>query len=102
ENAVGLLRGKPGTEVTMTVLHAGETEPVDLKIKRAIIDIESVLGDTHNADGSWNFFLADDPRIGYIRLVNFGEETVEELERVLTRDDHPIEALILDLRGNPG
>lgn len=102
ENAVGYLRGKPGTEVTMTVLHEGETEPVDLKLKRAIIDIESVLGDTRTSDGSWNFFLADDERIGYIRLVNFGEETVSELERVITSKDHPIEALIIDLRGNPG
>jgi carboxyl-terminal processing protease len=102
ENAVGLLRGKPGTDVTMTVLHAGETEPVDLHITRANIDIESVLGDTHRDDGTWNFFLADDERIGYIRLVNFGEETVAEIERVLTSEDHPVEAWILDLRGNPG
>jgi carboxyl-terminal processing protease len=102
ENAVGHLRGKPGTKVTMTVLHEGETEPVDLRIERAIIDIESVLGDTHRGDGSWNYFLEGDPRIGYIRLVNFGEETVEELQRVLTTQDVPVEALILDLRGNPG
>ena len=68
------MRGEPGTTVVIRVLHENEEEPVDLKIERAIIQIESVLGDTRNKDGSWNFTLAENPDYAYIRVVNFGKE----------------------------
>jgi len=102
-DAVGVMRGKPGTEVVITVLHEGEEEPVDLTIERAIIEIESVLGDRRKADGSWDFTLEEYPDIGYVRIVNFGKHTAEELRDVL-RDlqSDGIKGLILDVRGNPG
>lgn len=102
QDAVGVLRGKPGTPVSMTVLHEGGTEPVDLTMRRANIEIESVMGDTRRDDGQWKFFLQEHPQVGYIRLVNFGEQTVGELKKVLTSESHPVEGWIIDLRGNPG
>lgn len=102
QDAVGVLRGKPGTSVELTVLHKGDEKPEDLTVERAKIIIESVLGDTRQEDGTWNFFLNEHPRIGYVRLTTFGEQTVSELRGVVTSTDHPIDALILDLRGNPG
>lgn len=102
EDAVGTLRGPEGKPVTMTVLHKGQTEPVDLYLKRARIEIESILGDTRNRDGTWNFYLDEHPEIGYVRIASFGEQTVRELKKVLKFQDHPIEALIIDVRGNPG
>lgn len=104
-DAVEKMRGPEGSEVKVTILHAGATDTVDYTLERAIIPIESVLGDTRNPDGSWNFTLERNPRIGYIRLVNFGERTAEEMRNALhslTRPKLKIEGLILDLRGDAG
>ena len=67
-----------------------------------MIHTKSVLGDTIRKDGQWNYFLASEPRIGYVRVTTFGEQTVSELREVLQFKDHPIDSLILDLRGNVG
>ncbi len=102
-DAVDLLRGKPEEPVSMTVLHAGEEEPETIEMVRAIILIKSILGDTRKKDGSWNYFLEENPRIGYIRITTFGEHTVEDLESALRQfKRHPVGGLILDLRNNPG
>ena len=45
-DAVGLLRGKPGTPVTLTVLHEGEEKPTEITIVRGNIQVDSVRGDT--------------------------------------------------------
>lgn len=103
DDAVRRLRGRKGEPVTLTVLHSGETEPVDIRVVRDVIRSPSVLGDTLNADGTWNYFLADHPDIGYIRVTSFGERTAEELAEAL--DDiaaNDPQGLILDLRNNPG
>jgi carboxyl-terminal processing protease len=94
------IRGKPGEVVRLTVMHAGEEEPVELEIERAIIPVESVMGDGHREDGSWDFQLEEHPQITYIRLVTFGENSVEELKRAL-QEAQP-QALVLDLRDNAG
>jgi carboxyl-terminal processing protease len=102
-DAVGLLRGKGGTSVTLTVLHAGEQKPVEITIIRGKIQVDSVRGDTRNADGSWNFVLEDHPRIGYIRITSFTDKTAEELDRTLGwLAAHDMRGLVLDLRDNPG
>lgn len=98
--AVELIRGRPGDVVQLTILHQGEQMPVDLDIPRAMIPIESVLGDGRRPDGSWDFQLGTNPDITYIRVINFGENTVTELTQVLQRRQP--KALILDLRDNAG
>lgn len=102
EDAVPLMRGPKGSPVRLTLVHPGSTTPVEVTILRDIIKTESVLGDTREPDGSWNYVLETHPHIGYIRLTSFGEHTTEELEKALDYSGHPVEALILDLRGNPG
>ncbi|MGA2061474.1 MAG: S41 family peptidase [Thermoguttaceae bacterium] len=102
-DAASLLRGKTGDPVNITVLHQGEDKPVEIKIVRAVIQGETVLGDTRNADGSWNYFLPGYDRIGYLRITSFGDETAAELKRAVQRlVDHDMQGLILDLRDNPG
>ena len=102
KDAVELMRGERGEEVGLLVRHIGSEETVVFNIKRDIIPVESVLGDTRRANGSWNFFLEDHPRIGYIRLTTFGKDTATELESALDYSGHPIDALIIDVRGNAG
>ena len=99
-DAVELIRGKPGEPIRLTILHLGEQSPVEVSMERAIIPIESVLGDGRRPDGTWDFQLQDDSRITYIRLINFGENTVKELTQVL--QGRKTGALILDLRDNAG
>jgi carboxyl-terminal processing protease len=103
QDAIGLLRGTPGSSVTLTVLHEGDKQPVEITIARSKINVESVRGDTRNADGSWNFFLETNPRIGYIRIVSFTDKTAGELERALDwLSSHDMQGLVLDLRDDPG
>jgi len=102
DEVVGQLRGKKGT-VQLTVLHKGESEPVDVTIGRAVIPMPSVLGDTRDADNRWDFFLVGQDRIGYVRITSFGEDTVEELAAALAwLAERQARGLILDLRNNRG
>ncbi|HEV7222489.1 MAG TPA: S41 family peptidase [Pirellulales bacterium] len=103
EDALHLLRGEPGQAVHLTVQHEGQSGPVTLEMKRAIINVPSVLGDTRDADGRWQFVLESDPRIGYLRITTFGDQTLGELEQALQKlDARTVKGLILDLRGNAG
>jgi carboxyl-terminal processing protease len=97
---VNRIQGLPGTSVRLQILHAGESEPVELTLERAIIPIESVLGDTRREDGSWDFRLPDHPRITYVRIVTFGERTTQEFAKAL--QSQPVDALLLDLRDDAG
>ena len=100
--AVKKMKGPPGTTVEVVIQHDSEEESVRLVVERQLIRTKSVLGETLHKDGQWNYFLEEDPRIGYVRISTFGERTVEELSDVIRFRGHPIEALILDLRGNVG
>jgi carboxyl-terminal processing protease len=103
DEAIRHMRGKPGGSVALTVQHEGDQKPVDITIVRAVIHVESVLGDTRNRDGSWNFFLEGHDRIGYVRINAFAEKTASELQTALRwLLDHQMHGLILDLRDNPG
>ncbi len=100
---VGWLRGKPGEPVTLSVLRAGQDNPLTFELVRAKIKVDSVLGDLRTADGSWNFFLPGEDKIGYLRINSFGETTVQELNAALawlTKRD--CRGVILDMRNNPG
>jgi carboxyl-terminal processing protease len=102
-DATKRMKGVPGTTVTLLIQHVGKDEqPIRLPIERELIRTKSVLGDTMLKDGRWNYFLVGEPRIGYVRITTFGEYTASELREVLQFKDQPVEALILDLRGNVG
>jgi carboxyl-terminal processing protease len=100
-DAVKLLRGKPGEKVRLSVLHEGDEEPVELPIARAVIKIDSVLGDTRNDEDKWNYFLEEDPRIGYVRIIHFRQDTGDELRKAVKFEGHAVDGLVLDLRNNP-
>lgn len=103
KDAVGLLRGKPGNPVTLTVLHEGEEKPSEVKIVREKIQVDTVLGDTRNADGSWNFFLEGHDHIGYVRISSFTDKTFTEMQHALQwLTEHHVRGLVLDLRDDPG
>jgi len=85
------LRGRPGTKVRITVEREGEEAPLKFEITRAVIEIESVKHGVIKEG------------IGYIRIVNFSQDTPQELKKALNDlDKRDIKSLILDLRNNPG
>ncbi len=94
------LRGPVGTEVTLT-LRRGDDD-IEVKIVRASIQMESVIGNHRDTNNAWVYRLQENPRVAYIRLTSFGDRTVAELERVLKQLDNDFDALVLDLRGNGG
>jgi carboxyl-terminal processing protease len=102
KEAVALMRGKPGSEVKLLVLHEGDSKPVPMSVRREIIPVQSVLGDQRHEDGSWDFTLENHPRVGYIRLNTFGDRTEEELREALLEHGDSFDGLILDLRDNAG
>ncbi|MGH9469960.1 MAG: S41 family peptidase [Terriglobia bacterium] len=87
-----LLKGPRGTVVHVTVLRAGEKQPLSFTVTRAQIAQQSV---------DMAFLLR--PGVAYIRVKNFDETTNDELTAALRRlDVKRLRGLILDLRGNPG
>ena len=90
--SVKLLRGKPGTDVKVTVFREKERKLLDFTITRSIIKIESIKRSE---------IIKDD--IGYIRLIEFQEKTKRDLETSLRKlEKQGMKGLILDLRNNPG
>jgi len=92
--AIEMLRGKTHTEVTITVVHEGESEPVDITIERAKIHLNSIRG-TRIVD--------EEGKIGYIAVTSFQDNTVDDLDAAVKElEKQGMESLILDLRFNPG
>jgi carboxyl-terminal processing protease len=88
--AIIKVRGPVGTAVTLTVLHQGDTQPVDIEIVRASFDVPSV-----------NFTMKGE--IAYIQITDFNEKTADELATVVQNlGKENAKGIILDLRSNPG
>ncbi len=88
--AVLLVRGSKGTPVRLLILHEGETEPVEIEIVRAEIELSSV-----------SFEMRED--IAYINITHFSARTDGELSPVLESiAREAATGIILDLRSNPG
>lgn len=96
QEAVHELRGDPGTKVNITVFRQKAKDPAervkDYTIERAEIKVESVKDAKILEDG-----------IGYIRITQFNEPTAEEFDKAVTKlEKQGMDALIIDLRNNPG
>ncbi len=91
-DAVELMRGEPGTPITLEVRRKGEAELLSFTIERAEIKVASVR--TEMLDGE----------IGYVRLTQFQENTGSELQEALRawKNDTNLNGVILDMRNNPG
>jgi len=88
--AVLYIRGPKDTSVRLLILHQGETEPEEIEIVRAEIELSSV-----------HFEMKGD--IAYINITYFSERTNEELSPVLQSIiQEAATGIILDLRSNPG
>lgn len=93
-DAVKRMRGKPGSQISLTILRKGEQKPIVVKLTRAVIKIRSVKSKLL------------DPGYGYVRITQFQEHTgdllVEALQKLYKENKEPLKGLILDLRNDPG
>lgn len=91
-DAVKMMRGKPNTSITLTIMRKGESAPVVVKLVREIIKVQSVRS------------KIIEPGFGYLRVSQFQENTatavVEHLNKLMA--DGPLTGLVLDLRNDPG
>ena len=99
-DGVELLRGDVGEAAKLRIDRAGEFLNVD--VTRRIIGVESVVGDFRNEKGDWIFRLESNPRVGYMRLRQFGERTAAEVESALEQIQGDVDGLVIDLRHNSG
>ena len=112
---VALLRGPVGTFVTLRVAAAPATlDPAvpradadaarDVRLERALVTTETVLGDRRRPDGTWSFRLDDQPDVALLRITSFGERTADELDAALAdlAAEPTLRGIVLDVRGNPG
>jgi carboxyl-terminal processing protease len=107
--AVELIQGEKGKRITLTVMHDGAKESVDVPLVREEIKIDSVMGDLRKPDnpGEWDFFLDKKTygvdRLGYIRLTVFSKTAPDEMRAAVEQlQKDGAQGLIIDLRSNPG
>ncbi|MDX2470192.1 MAG: S41 family peptidase [SAR324 cluster bacterium] len=96
QDAVGKLKGEPGTEVKIYIMRKGMSVAKVVPVKRALIKIKSVESER---------FDRAEKTVGYIQVKTFGRNTIEEINAALPDLDYKFQSfqgLIIDLRNNPG
>ncbi|MBI2994332.1 MAG: S41 family peptidase [Gammaproteobacteria bacterium] len=93
-DAVDRMRGKPGTQIRLTIIREGEDKPIHLTLTRDVVKVKSVRS------------RMLEPGFSYLRVSNFQTHTAEdlrdELERLLKDNGAGLKGAVLDLRNNPG
>ena len=98
QEAINLLRGAPGQKISLTLMRPSSKEIKEYNLERAEIKVQSVKG-VKLLDPE----LTGSFKIGYVRLIQFNEPTADELSKALDDlEKKGMQALILDLRNNPG
>lgn len=113
--AVEKIRGARGTDVVLTILHKTDTKPQEIKITRDTITVKSVIFWTKKVKDidelnkkAQGFENAENDKIVYVRLSQFGDNTNAEWQSIATqidreaKADKDIRGVVLDVRNNPG
>jgi len=92
--AVRVMRGKPGTDITLTIVREGLTKPIKITLTRAVIKIQSVKS------------RLPEPDFGYVRITQFQAGTekglITAIKKLEDQNKGPLRGMVLDLRNNPG
>jgi carboxyl-terminal processing protease len=92
--AVKVMRGKPGTDIELTIVREGHDKPLQISITRDIIKVKSVKS------------RMLEPGYGYLRISQFQSKTadylVDAIDELKKENGGSLKGLILDLRNNPG
>ncbi|HQS56876.1 MAG: peptidase S41 [Gallionellales bacterium 35-53-114] len=92
--AVKRMRGKPGSDIVLTVIRKTEPKPLLITVTRAVIKVQSVKS------------KLVEPGYAFVRITQFQEHTGENLstalEKLLKQSNNDLKGLVLDLRNDPG
>src|SRR3990167_6593591 len=91
-DAVKKMRGKPNTQITLTISRKGESAPIVVTLTRAVIRVQSVKS------------KVIEPGYAWVRVSQFQEATADNLVKHLDTlyKQGPVKGLVLDLRNDPG
>ena len=91
-DAVKRMRGKPNTQITLTLSRKGEAAPIVVTLTRAVIRVQSVKS------------KMIEPGYGWVRVSQFQESTTENMVKHVEKlyKEAPLKGLVLDLRNDPG
>jgi len=93
-DAVKIMRGKPGSDIRLTIVREGQEKPLTLQVTRDVIKVQSVKNRTL------------EPHLGYVRISHFQTRTAEDVTDALAdlkgSNGNKLAGLVLDLRNNPG
>jgi len=94
DDAVKIMRGRPGTAIELLVVRAGEDKPLTYKVTRDKIRVQSVKSRTLEKG------------FGYVRVTQFQERSSSDLKKQISKlkkeNDGKLRGIVLDLRNNPG
>ena len=92
--AVKLMRGPVGTSIDLTIRRKNVKKPLEFKIVRKIIEVQSVSSE----------LISKDKNLGYIRLKSFNENSDKQFLKSIKKfeKNYDIKGYVLDLRNNPG
>jgi len=92
--AVKIMRGKPGSDIELTIVREGVDQPLKISITRDIIKVKSVKA------------RLLEPGFGYLRISQFQSKTAENMIDAIAKlkkeNKDALQGLVLDLRNNPG
>jgi len=93
-DAVDKMRGEVGTKITLSIVRQGAVKPIEITIKRAIIEVRAVR---YRVEGD----------VGYVRIIQFTEKTFDDLQKAIHDirsqvKEADLKGYVLDLRLNPG
>ena len=93
-DAVDIMRGKPGSKITLIILREGNSEPINFVLERAVIKVKSVKSRLLQKD------------YGYVRISTFQSRTahhlIQAIDKLIKENQGSLKGLVLDLRNNPG
>ncbi len=89
DESVAIMRGKPGSTIKLTIVRKDNPKPLEIKVTRAIIKVQSVFAKQIGGD------------ILYIQVTSFDQKVVNDVKKVLKMNPKA-KGIILDLRNNPG
>ena len=90
DEAVNMMRGEPNTEIKLTLVRKGDPKPIEVKMKRDIIKVQSVFAKKLEGEN-----------VLYLRVSSFDTKVSTELEKAI-KENKDAKGIILDLRNNPG
>ncbi len=90
DEAVSLMRGKPKTDILLTIVRKNENKPLVKKITRDIIKIDSVYAKLFQDD------------LLYVRIKSFDKNVESAIKKAIQKHEKQVKGILIDLRNNPG